>query len=203
MVMRNAPAVNSPTSPSRRSTIGGRVLLTFRSPAVLAARHLPALLLSREADRHSVREERRPHAARYRSGPVCATEEFVSPRFDIVAQTSVNSTIPRSSGCTRAKPLPSRTRPSMLPSRSRCWSTCRRAAAGLIREMQRVSRQAAIVCCPLTRRRSLTPSVGSRMGQAVSGRDVGFLVESLRTWSARSSGGRVLVQRAGVCADRR
>ena len=113
------------------------------------------------------------------SGPIALTEAFVSPRFDIVradvGQFADASIVQLQPG----EPLPfedaafdvavaievlEHLPPGQRPS--------------LIRELQRVSRQATIVCCPID-----TPEVVdaerqfSAWAKAVSGHDVDFLVE--------------------------
>ncbi|MEA2464193.1 MAG: hypothetical protein QOJ98_1940, partial [Acidobacteriota bacterium] len=113
------------------------------------------------------------------SGPVALTEVFVSPRFDIVRADISRFDDPSIVLLHPGEPLPfedgafdvavaievlEHLPPAQRPS--------------LIRELQRVSRQATIVCCPID-----TPEVVeaerqfSAWAQAVSGRDVGFLVE--------------------------
>ena len=59
------------------------------------------------------------------SGPVALTKAFVSPRFDIVRADAGQFDDP---SIVRLQPRRSllKTRPSMSPSRSRCWSMCRR-----------------------------------------------------------------------------
>ena len=113
------------------------------------------------------------------SGPIALTEAFVSPRFDIVRADVGQFDDPSIVRLQPGEPLPfedaafdvavaievlEHVPPAQRPS--------------LIRELQRVSRQAAIVCCPVD-----TPEVVdaerrfSAWAQAVSGRDVAFLVE--------------------------
>ena len=100
----------------------------FRPPAGLAARHLSALLLSREADRHPVRRrQRRPHPARCRKRSDCADRSvrFTAVRHRSRRRQSIRRSLHRPAA-SRASRCPSRTQPSMLPSRSRSWSTCHR-----------------------------------------------------------------------------
>ena len=113
------------------------------------------------------------------SGPVAVTEAFVSPRFDIVRADVSQFDDPSIVLLHPGEPLPfedaafdvavaievlEHVPPAQRPS--------------LIRELQRVSRQATIVCCPID-----TPEVVeaerrfSACAKAVSGRDVDFLVE--------------------------
>ena len=113
------------------------------------------------------------------SGPIALTEAFVSPRFDIVRADVSQFDDPSIVLLHPGEPLPfedaafdvavaievlEHVPPAQRPS--------------LIRELQRVSRQATIVCCPID-----TPEVVeaerqfSAYAQAVSGRDVDFLVE--------------------------
>jgi hypothetical protein len=113
------------------------------------------------------------------SGPIALTDVFVSPRFDIVradlSQFDDSSIVLLHPG----EPLPFKDAAfdvavaievlEHLPPAQR---------PTLIRELQRVSRQATIVCCPVD-----TPEVVEAEGQfsewaqAVSGRDVDFLAE--------------------------
>jgi glycosyltransferase involved in cell wall biosynthesis len=113
------------------------------------------------------------------SGPIALTGRFVSPRFDIVRADVSQFDDPSLVLLHPGEPLPFKDAafdvavaievlehvpPAQRPS--------------LIRELQRVSRQATIVCCPVD-----TPEVleaerqFSAWAQAVSGRDVDFLVE--------------------------
>ena len=113
------------------------------------------------------------------SGPVALTKAFVSPRFDIVRADAGQFDDPSIVQLQPGEPLPfedaafdvaiaievlEHVPPAQRPS--------------LIRELQRVSRQATIVCCPID-----TPEVVeaerqfSAYAKAVSGRDVDFLVE--------------------------
>ena len=113
------------------------------------------------------------------SGPIALTEAFVSPRFDIVRADAGQFDDPSIVQLQPGEPLPfedaafdvavaievlEHVPPAQRPS--------------LIRELQRVSRQATIVCCPID-----TPEVVdaerqfSAYAKAVSGRDVDFLVE--------------------------
>ena len=113
------------------------------------------------------------------SGPIPLTEAFVSRRFDIVRADVSQFDDPSIVLLHPGEPLPfedaafdvavaievlEHVPPAQRPS--------------LIRELQRVSRQATIVCCPID-----TPEVVeaerrfSAWAKAVSGRDVDFLVE--------------------------
>ena len=113
------------------------------------------------------------------SGPIALTEAFVSPRFEIVRADVGQFDDPSIVQLQPGEPLPfedaafdvavaievlEHVPPAQRPS--------------LIRELQRVSRQATIVCCPID-----TPEVVdaerqfSAYAKAVSGRDVDFLVE--------------------------
>ncbi len=113
------------------------------------------------------------------SGPIALTEAFVSPRFHIVradagrfddasiVQLQPGEPLPFEDGAfdvVVAIEILEHVPPAQRPS--------------LIRELQRVSRQATIVCCPID-----TPEVVdaerqfSDYAKAVTGRDVDFLVE--------------------------
>ena len=113
------------------------------------------------------------------SGPVALTKSFVSPRFTIVRADVSQFDDPTVVLLHPGEPLPFKDAafdvavaievlehvpPAQRPS--------------LIRELQRVSRQATIVCCPVG-----TPEVVeaerqfSASAKAVSGRDVDFLLE--------------------------
>jgi hypothetical protein len=113
------------------------------------------------------------------SGPVALTKAFVSPRFDIVKADADQFGDPSIVQLQPGEPLPFEDAAfdvavaievlEHLPPAER---------PGLIRELQRVSQQATIVCCPID-----TPEVVdaerqfSAYAKAVSGRDVDFLVE--------------------------
>ena len=113
------------------------------------------------------------------SGPVALTGAFVSPRFDVVRADVSQFDDPSIVLLHPGEPLPfedaafdvavalevlEHVPPAERPS--------------LIRELQRVSRQATIVCCPID-----TPEIVeaerqfSAYAKAVAGRDVDFLVE--------------------------
>ena len=113
------------------------------------------------------------------SGPVALTKAFVSPRFDIVRADAGQCDDPSIVQLQPGEPLPFEDAAfdvavaievlEHVPPAERPF---------LIRELQRVSRQATIVCCPTD-----TPEVVdaerqfSAYAKAVSGRDVDFLVE--------------------------
>ena len=113
------------------------------------------------------------------SGPVSLTEAFVSPRFEIVRADVSQFDDPSIVLLHPGEPLPfedaafdvavaievlEHVPPAQRPS--------------LIRELQRVSRQATIVCCPIDAPEIVDAERQfSAYAKAVSGRDVDFLVE--------------------------
>ncbi len=113
------------------------------------------------------------------SGPVALTEMFVSPRFEIVRSDLSQFDDPSIVLLNPGEPLPFENAAFDVAVAIEVLEHLPQAQRpSLIRELQRVSRQAVIVCCPVD-----TPEVVqaerqfSAWAQSVSGRDVGFLVE--------------------------
>jgi hypothetical protein len=113
------------------------------------------------------------------SGPVALTRAFVSPRFDIVRADAGQFDDPSIVRLQPGEPLPFEDAAFDVAVAIEVLEHVPPAQRPiLIRELQRVSRQATIVCCPVD-----TPEVVeaerqfSDYAKAVSGRDVDFLVE--------------------------
>lgn len=113
------------------------------------------------------------------SGPVKLTEAFVSPRFEIVRADAGQFDDPSIVQMQPGKPLPFEDAAFDVAVAIEVLEHVPPAERpALIRELQRVSRQATIVCCPID-----TPEVVeaerqfSDYAKAVAGRDVDFLAE--------------------------
>jgi SAM-dependent methyltransferase len=137
------------------------------------------------------------------SGPLALTEVFVSPRFEIVRADLSQFDDPSIVLLHPGEPLPFENAAFDVAVAIDVLEHVPQAQRpSLIRELQRVSRQAAIVCCPVD-----TPEVVeaerqfSACAKAVSGRDVDFLVEhrehglpdAVQVWSWFRDPGSVLV----------